>query len=92
MNETNLRHDNITFSVIIPTYNRIEILKKTIVSVQKQTIKNIEILVCDDGSTDKTCEIVTNISKKDSRVKYINCGHNGRPAIPRNKGISCYDI
>lgn len=75
-------------SVIIPTYNRCELLKKTIESVQNQTLKNLEILVCDDGSADDTECVVREMMKSDSRIKYLDCGHNGRPAIPRNIGIN----
>lgn len=78
---------NCLVSVIIPTYNRCEYLIKTISSVQRQTIRDIEILVCDDGSTDRTKEMVEGLAEKDNRIRYINCGHNGRPAIPRNIGI-----
>lgn len=77
----------IKVSVIIPTHNREDILMRTIFSVQKQTEKNIEILVCDDGSTDRTKESVEKCSESDPRIRYISCGHNGRPAIPRNIGI-----
>lgn len=78
---------NVIVSVIIPTHNRSSLLVRTISSIQKQTIQNIEILVCDDGSTDDTQEIVSNLSDRDSRIRYIFCGANGRPAIPRNIGI-----
>lgn len=79
---------NTKVSVIIPTYNRIHRLCKTIDSIRKQTISNIEILVCDDGSTDNTKAIISEIANNDKRVKYLDCGDNGRPAIPRNIGIS----
>ena len=74
-------------SVIIPTWNRENLIRNTIHSAQNQTIKNIEILVCDDGSTDDTNQIVKEINKKDKRVKWIEGKHYGRPAIPRNIGI-----
>ena len=79
--------EEILVSVIIPTYNRCERLIKTISSVQNQSLRDIEILVCNDGSTDETTIQVEKICRYDSRVKLINCGANGRPAIPRNMGI-----
>ncbi|MBT4651910.1 MAG: glycosyltransferase family 2 protein [Candidatus Pacebacteria bacterium] len=74
-------------SVIIPTWNREETLIKAIQSVQNQTHKDLEILVCDDGSTDNTKKLVSRIISKDSRVKWIAGKHSGRPAIPRNNGL-----
>lgn len=72
-------------SVIIPTYNRDKYLKKTLESVLNQTMPVLEILVCDDGSTDRSREIVDDF--KNEKIKWIDCGKNGRPAIPRNIGI-----
>ncbi len=73
-------------SVIIPNYNHGKFLEHTIQSVLEQTFPAYEVLICDDGSSDNSKEIV---SKFDSfSVRWIDCGRNGRPAIPRNMGIS----
>ena len=74
-----------TISVVIPTYNRGKDLMRAIDSVLKQTYPVIEILVCDDGSTDNTKELVTAL--KNPMVRWVDCGKNGGPAIPRNMGI-----
>lgn len=71
-------------SVIIPTYNRSKMLIKAITSVQKQTYKNIEIIVVDDGSTDDTKRVVKKIN--DKRVKYFY-KRNGGPSASRNLGL-----
>ncbi len=72
-------------SVIIPTYNRKNIILRAIDSVLAQTEKPYEILICDDGSTDGTEALVRQI--KDKRIKWIRGKHTGLPAVPRNKGI-----
>lgn len=72
-------------SVVIPTYNRASLLVKAIESVLNQTYPVLEILVCDDGSTDNSKLLVSRFDYQ--IVKWIDCGKNGRPAIPRNIGI-----
>lgn len=74
-------------SVIIPTWNRAELVAAAVHSAQKQTFSPAEILVCDDGSSDNTMEIVREIARIDARVKWIGGERGGRPAIPRNRGI-----
>lgn len=56
-------------SVIIPTYNKAELLEKTIESVLSQTYHDFEVLVLDDGSRDRTEEVVRRFD--DSRIRYI---------------------
>lgn len=73
-------------SVIIPTYNRANLIRETINSVLNQTYQNFEILIIDDGSTDNTKTVVQ--SFKDSRIKYILQKHCGLPAKARNKGLN----
>jgi glycosyltransferase involved in cell wall biosynthesis len=72
-------------SVIIPTFNRSYCIKQTINSVLDQSYRNIEVLVCDDGSTDNTDKVVSSI--KDNRVKWISGKHTGTPSAPRNAGL-----
>ncbi len=73
-------------SVIIPTYNRAIDLDRCLKSLENQTFKNFEVLVCDDGSTDNTSEIV---EKYDSllTITYVKDENFGGPARPRNNGI-----
>ena len=54
-------------SVVIPTYNAERTFQETICSVQNQTFSDIEIIIINDGSTDRTLDIIQNIS--DARVK-----------------------
>lgn len=74
-------------SVIIPTYNRRAVLLESIASVQQQTFSDLEILVCDDGSTDGSREAVQAIAAADGRVRWIAGGHCGFPGTVRNRGI-----
>lgn len=72
-------------SVIIPTWNRGHIIEPAIRSVLNQTMKDLEVLVCDDGSTDNTKEVVAAI--RDPRVRWITGRIGRRPAVPRNNGL-----
>ena len=72
-------------SVIIPTYKRAALVPRAIESVRRQTHKNLEILVVDDGSPDNTASVVQSIP--DSRIQYLRHERNkGLPAA-RNTGI-----
>jgi len=66
-------------SVIIPVFNAERFLEITIKSVLEQTIKEIEILVVDDGSSDASSGIIDNLLKQDHRIKKIS---------QKNKGVS----
>ena len=72
------------FSVVIPSYNRDKVIKRAIDSVLKQTFQDFEIVVVDDGSVDKTKEVVNSIA--DKRVKYVYQKNQGATAA-RNTGI-----
>ena len=57
------------FSIVIPTYNREDLVGYTIQSALKQTFGDLEIIVCDNCSTDETAKVVQRYS--DARVKYV---------------------
>lgn len=71
-------------SIIIPLYNKEPHIKRTILSVLSQTYKYFELIVVDDGSTDKGLEIVK--SFKDERIKIFEQVNSGVSSA-RNKGI-----
>jgi glycosyltransferase involved in cell wall biosynthesis len=72
-------------SIILPVYNGEDTITETIVSVQKQSYSNFELLIVDDGSTDNTLLKIKEID--DPRIKVFTCQNQER-AIARNKGIS----
>ncbi len=73
------------FSIIIPAYNREGLIKVAIDSVLAQTFSNFEIIVVDDASKDRTCEVVS--SYTDPRVRLIRQPRNGERGKARNTGI-----
>lgn len=76
-----------TFSIIIPSYNRANLLPETIRSVQNQTFGDWECIVVDDGSTDNTKQVVEEIINSDPRIKYI-FQENAERSAARNNGFS----
>lgn len=75
-----------TISVVIPTWNRESTLLAAVRSVLNQTLDVHEVLICDDGSTDRSKESLEEI--KDPRIHWIEGERGGRPAIPRNRGMA----
>ena len=71
-------------SVIIPAYNAENTIVETIISLQKQTLQDIEILVIDDGSKDKTVDVVQQLT--DPRIQ-VFIYPNGGVSVARNRGI-----
>lgn len=74
-----------TVSVIIPTYNRANLLKRAIESVISQRFEDFELIVVDDASPDNTPEIVESIN--DTRIRYIRLKKNSGGPVARNTGI-----
>lgn len=74
-------------SVIMPVYNRIGIVKHAIDSVLKQSYKNFELIIIDDGSNDGTVELIESISNKDNRIKLIKHEENKGVCKSRNDGL-----
>lgn len=73
-------------SVIVPVYNVESYLEKCILSLVSQTYKNLEIILVDDGSTDKSSEICDEWALQDSRIRVIH-KKNGGLSDARNAGL-----
>lgn len=74
-------------SIIIPLYNKEFAIEQTLCSVIKQTYRDFEIIVSDDGSTDRSASIVKELAKKDKRIRYYK-KENGGVSSARNFGLS----
>lgn len=74
-------------SVIVPVYNVEKYLEECLESIQNQTYSNIEIILVNDGSTDKSKEICEKYCKQDSRFKLINQTNQGQ-SVARNTGVA----
>lgn len=72
------------FSVVIPTYNRADLLRRTLETVFAQQFKDFEVIVVDDGSTDHTESVVGGWGE---RVRYLRAQNSG-PGAARNLGIN----
>ncbi len=73
-------------SIIMPTFNRAGYLKRSIGSVLKQTFKDWELIIVDDGSSDKTFEIVDGYIKQYEMIRYIKHS-NRRTPLSTNAGM-----
>jgi len=73
-------------SVIVPVYNAEKYLTECVDSILSQTLRDIEVILVDDGSTDASPALCDTYAEKDPRVKVIH-KMNGRAASARNAGI-----
>ncbi len=73
-------------SVIVPIYNVEKYLKECLLSIQNQTYKHLQIILVDDGATDKSAEIAQKFVKEDSRFQLFKQENKGQSAA-RNVGM-----
>lgn len=76
-------------SIIIPVYNGVKTLINTVKSIEKQTWRNFEVIIVNDGSTDNTLKIFENFSEKvklENNYYFFNQENKGAPAA-RNRGL-----
>lgn len=77
--------EKVSFSIVVPAYNRGESIGLTLNSVLNQVYTNWELIVVDDGSSDNTKEVVSRYVEKDKRISYIYQDNAERSAA-RNNG------
>ena len=77
---------SIAVSVIVPIYNVEKFLKRCLDSIINQTLKDIEIICVNDGSTDGSAEILDQYKNLDNRIIVLNCKNQG-PSVARNTGM-----
>lgn len=76
----------VKISVIIPCYNAEKYLDQCITSVMNQTLRDIEIICVDDGSTDRSVEMLREYAQRDARIQVI-CQKNQFAGVARNRGM-----
>lgn len=74
-------------SIVMPAYNSEEFIAKSITSIISQTYRFWELLICDDCSSDNTCEVIEEFSRCDSRIRLLRNDINKGPAESRNTCI-----
>ena len=74
-------------SVIVPVYNVEKYLSRCLESLINQSLKDIEIICINDGSTDNSLQILKQFAYKDNRIKIINQTNSGQ-SVARNKGLA----
>ena len=73
-------------SIIVPVYNTERYLEMCVDSIRSQTLREIEIILVDDGSTDSSASICRGFQAKDDRIKFFSIPSSG-PAVARNVGL-----
>ena len=73
-------------TVIMPAFNSETYIERSVKSVLSQTHRNLELIVVDDGSTDRTAQILGRLGRDDSRLRVIRTENHG-PALARNAAL-----
>ena len=74
-------------SIIMATYNRASLIGDAIESVLRQSLTEWELIVADDGSTDRTAEVLREWEEKEPRIRYLPLPHVGRIAVVSNAAL-----
>jgi len=82
-----VEHNTPLISVILPTFDRADLLPRSISSVLAQTFTDWELIVIDDGSTDNTAEVVVAWQQQSAQIRYARQANQGVGAA-RNRGVA----
>lgn len=74
-------------SIYMPTHNRLELLKRSVASVQAQTFKDFELLIVNDASADGTAEYLNDLAESDPRVRCFHQPNSQGACVARNLAI-----
>jgi len=74
-------------TVIVPTFNRGNMVARAVKSALAQTHNDLEVIVVDDGSVDETEKIIKQIAEEDSRLRYLKHQVNKGMQAARNTGV-----
>jgi len=72
-------------SVLMPVYNREDLIGDTIISILRQTHENFELIIYDDGSKDKTVDVIEEFMRQDGRIRLVRGEKNNGVAHARNR-------
>jgi tetratricopeptide (TPR) repeat protein len=75
-------------SILMPAFNSAETIAYAMESLRQQTYRDLEIIVVNDASSDRTAEIVSQVSEADPRVRFISLARNSGAYIARNTGLA----
>ena len=84
--DPNLRMDNPLVSIVVPAYNEEKEIQNALSEMKKQTYPNTEVIVVDDGSTDKTFEVAKKSGNSIKNFLIVKIDHAG-PSASRNAGV-----
>ena len=82
-----IKHYTPTVSVVMPVYNREDLVARAIESILSQTFTDFEFIIVDDGSTDHTSKVLHDYAKIDRRIKIIRNETNRGIPFSRNRGL-----
>lgn len=74
-------------SIVLPTYNRADLLEDVVANIQRQTLTDWELILVDDGSTDHTAQVLERIAAAEPRVRPVRHAHNQRLPAALNTGF-----